>query len=112
MNADSNDNYSKMVRAFKSLRENVYSYAEKDYHILSFAIECVLFRLHHKLFTKKYDKNKVEDERKRFLAIEAAVMALLENTENFDDITEINGKKVYLKTKNSLISFFILAGSA
>ncbi len=106
LNSISNDNYSRMVRTFKSLRENVYTYSGKDYHILSFAIECILFKLHRKLFTKQYDKNKSEDERKRFLAIEAAAMALLENAESLDDIMEINGEKRLFKNKKQYNAFY------
>ena len=106
LNSNSNDNYSRMVRTFKSLRENVYSYAAKDYHILSFAIESVLFRLHHKLYIKKYDNNKIEDERKRFLAIEAATIALFENAKSLDDIMEINGEKRLFKNKKQFSIFY------
>lgn len=91
-NVDAKGAYSKMVRAYKSLRNEMIEKI-KVKPITSYTIECLLFIVKPRTFRKAYNKGTELDAQRRFCAILQAVSARLCNYNYAKKFKEINGKK-------------------
>lgn len=91
-NVDANSTYSKMVRTYKSLRNEMKDNIDIK-PITSYTIECLLFIIRPRTFKKKYSNDTEQDSLRRFCAILQAVSARLCNFESAKKFKEINGKK-------------------
>lgn len=105
LNATCNDLYSKMVRAFKGLKNEIYEAKSSSIYITSSMIECLLYNVNHSLYKDmdKYEKEQCEEQkyRKMFVDVKNTLFsAQLANYSTSKDYYEINGKKYLFKDEN------------
>lgn len=103
LNAIYNNNYSKMVRTYKGLKNEMFKNKKYNHYVTSFMIECLLYNIN----SERYDISKYSDEkpienkyRKMFLDIKATIFSVqLNDFDKAKDYKEINGKKKLFENK-------------
>jgi len=100
LNGQNNSNYSKMVRSYKGLKNEMLDEGfDSARSIPSYMIECLLYNVNHDLYdinNKSYSNvtSKEQKYRKMFLDIKGGIFSdQLHDYEHGQQFSEINGKK-------------------
>lgn len=97
LNAGCANNYSKMVRTYKGLKNEMFKRKTNSHYITSFMIECLIYNVNHTLFDLARYINERNNEfkyKKMFLDIKATIFSVqLNDFEKAYEYLEINGKK-------------------
>ncbi|RJX23866.1 MAG: hypothetical protein C4537_07780 [Acholeplasma sp.] len=103
LNAGCANNYSKMVRTYKGLKNEMFKSKKYNHYITSFMIECLIYNVNHTLFDiARYinEKNNELKYKKMFLDIKATIFSVqLNDFIKADEYREINGKKKLFENK-------------
>lgn len=103
LNASCKNNYSKMVRAYKGLKNEMFKSKKYNHYVTSFMIECLLYNVNTELYeiSSYSDEKSIENKyRKMFLDVKATIFSVqLNNFEKTHEFKETNCIKKLFENK-------------